>query len=257
MPGNLFLMFVGWLATHLVLLSLLGFVVAGAFVFGFVELPSGHFLQGPSQTTAARTAPPAPAAEPVPPTAPRSPSDRARERDVAPAREASVGPRSDAPAALLDSRGRSDPDPVGGETGRRTPKLIGGSIPVYADPRMPPGRGAPGPDGFRPAYEPAAPAAVVPTRDEQVQAARRAFWNGDFERAEAAYMDVISRFPEDADLFGELGNLYVAMGNGDLALDAYYEAALRLQAEGQTERLGLIADLLRKEGDARADQLGP
>ena len=93
------------------------------------------------------------------------------------------------------------------------------------------------------------------TRDEFVQQARRAYWNGDFEAAEAAYMQMLSAFPGDADAFGELGNLYQSMGRPAQALDAYFEAGLRLKAEGNSEKLQQIIELMQKEGDARGDQL--
>ena len=93
------------------------------------------------------------------------------------------------------------------------------------------------------------------TRDEFVQQARRAYWNGDFEAAEAAYMEMLLVFPGDADAFGELGNLYQSMGRPAQALDAYFEAGLRLKAEGNREKLQQIIELMQKEGDGRGDQL--
>ena len=96
-----------------------------------------------------------------------------------------------------------------------------------------------------------------PTRNELVQQARRVFWNGEFEAAEKVYMDVLARFPGDPDLFGELGNLYRAMGRPEQARDAYYAAAVRLKAAGEREKLTVIRDLLEAEGDSRVSELGP
>jgi tetratricopeptide (TPR) repeat protein len=93
------------------------------------------------------------------------------------------------------------------------------------------------------------------TREDYLQRARRAFWNGEFEAAEAGYMAMISAHPADADGFGELGNLYQSMGKPQRALDAYYEAAVRLKASGEQERFRELVELLTREGDPRADTL--
>ena len=90
-----------------------------------------------------------------------------------------------------------------------------------------------------------------------VQQARRAFWNGDFEGAESAYMSVISAYPEDADAFGELGNLYQAMGKDEQAMDAYFEAGILLEQAGEREKLKQIIDLLVKKGDQRIHRFTP
>ena len=139
--------------------------------------------------------------------------------------------------------------------------MIGGSLPIYDQSRFKPSNSDPLPEegngAFRPPDEGSPPGPLTVTRDDLFQDARRAFWNGDFEAAEAAYMALVSEFPADADAFGELGNLYQAMGKPKLALDAYFEAALRLQAVGELERLTEMVELLRREGDARADRFTP
>lgn len=84
-----------------------------------------------------------------------------------------------------------------------------------------------------------------------MQRARRAFWDGEFEAAEAAYMDLVAVYPEDADLFGELGNLYEAMGQEALALDAYYEAGVRLKRGDFREKLDKVIEIFEKKGDDR------
>jgi tetratricopeptide (TPR) repeat protein len=89
-----------------------------------------------------------------------------------------------------------------------------------------------------------------------VQTARRAFWNGDLEAAEAAYIEAIARYPDDPDLFGELGNLYVSMGRRQRALDAFYESALRLRATGESEKLSEVIDLLESYGYPEEVQSG-
>jgi hypothetical protein len=118
------------------------------------------------------------------------------------------------------------------------PAMIGGTLPNYNQP-----------DGgrFRPGEVPKA-AWGRPDRDALVQDARRAYWNGNFDAAERVYMDAITAYPDDPDLFGELGNLYQAMGLDDRALDAYFEAARRLQASGELEKMSQVMDLLESRG---------
>ncbi len=195
MPANPLSAAFNWLATHLVVLCLIGFVVAGLMLSG----PIG----GGASLTQLR--PPA-----------------------------ESGPDSDTVDVAADTPGSA-------------PRLIGGNLPVYDR--------AGSADGFRPqAAEPLSATAGL-TRDEYLQRARRAYWNGEFEQAEAAYLDMIRAFPGDADAFGELGNVYQSMGRQERALDAYYEAAVRLQAAGETQRLRPLTELFANQGDSRLDQL--
>lgn len=110
--------------------------------------------------------------------------------------------------------------------------------------------------GFRP---PTAGATIPETegggRDDLLQQARRAFWNDDFGAAEAAYMNLVAAYPRDADAFGELGNLYEAMGKPSQALDAYYEAGIRLKAAGDTAKLQQVIDLFERNEDPRVADL--
>jgi hypothetical protein len=253
MPGNLLSIIVGWLATHLVFFGFLGYLCAGLFVAGVIDWPPDG---GEETSPVSRTVAPAP--------------------EVTKGADASASPKlppNEAPAKSIQQSGPALPahdarsaDEHKPESPRKAPRLIGGTIPVYEDPRfalsaaapsaatkdaMPPG------DPFRPSV---AESGGLPfdggmTRDEFVQRARRAYWNGDFEAAEAAYMEMLSAYPGDADAFGELGNLYQSMGRSAQALDAYYEAGLRLKAGEGGEKLQEIIELLQKEGDSRSDQL--
>ena len=221
MPANLIWVFAAWVATHLVSFSLLGFLVAGVLLSGTVETPEG--AAGPAaQVQAGSSASPDPA------------------------RDERVAPTAENGSALVP---------------HKVPRLIGGTLPMHQEARVAPEpRGytpTAGGDAFRPPGEVAAAEPVRMTRDESVQRARRAFWNGDFETAEAAYMALISEYPADADAFGELGNLYQSMGEPARALDAYYEAGIRLKSTGDIEKLQQIIDLFVQEGDARAARLSP
>ena len=154
------------------------------------------------------------------------------------------------------------PQPGAGD--RPQPRMIGGSLPIYGLEDKPQGSGsesfsAPA-DGFRPegdlSQTPPEPS-LERSRDDLIQDARRAFWNGDFEGAEVAYVTILTRYPGDADTFGELGNLYQSMGRPEQAIDAYYEAAIRLKAQGNATKLETIIGLLEESGDPRAASLRP
>lgn len=224
MPGSLILSLLSFFASHLVVLTLAAFVVVGAHLAGlWGDMPGS--LQPP---VAAAGSPTAAAPMPSSPGAATRPSD-----PLEPARRAQGTPSS-APADA---------------TTARQPVLIGGALPNYA---------SAGVGAFRPPLagsETLAPA--PPDREAQVQRARRAFWNGDFEGAEAAYVSLISRYPEDADAFGELGNLYQSTGRPALALDAYFAAAVRLRAAGNRDKLIEVIDLLETHDYPDTRQLRP
>lgn len=242
MPANLVSSLAGWFATHLVAISFLGFILVGLVVFRVIDMPAGQWVD----TERPRPSVEAEFGQPL-----GSPEG---------ATEASLGP---ATAARGDrgETGEAPSDRLSQDAGRpskpSSPKLIGGSLPLY-EPDAASSTGfsqhAVG-DPFRPPYE--TPVTETISREVLVQDARRAFWNGDFEAAERVYLALLSAYPEDADAFGELGNLYHSMGRTEAALDAYFEAGLRLQATGEREKLLQVIDFLLEEGDERAHQLTP
>ena len=217
MPANPLSLAIAWVASHLVALSLLGFLVTGLYVFGLI---------GSSD----------PASDASPEVSANTATTDSGEGSAAP-----VAAGSDLPIATP------------------SPRLIGGSLPIHGPAEASAyqtGQGAPAEaDGFRPPEQESPQTVTAMTREDSLQQARRAFWNGEFEAAEAGYMAMIAAYPADPDGFGELGNLYQSMGKPKRALDAYYEAALRLKANGERERFHELAELLAGEGDPRADQL--
>jgi hypothetical protein len=237
MPVNYLSVLGTFLASHLVILTLLLFLAVGLRLGG---------VWGAGDGVAAETPPQGPVMGEG-----RVPSDMG---EIAPSgRPPVVSAPPSTRAADLPPEERDRPRP--------SPRLIGGSLPVYGVPTEEgpsSGPGRPPDDGFRPpGFLPTEPAATVPSHDELIQQARRAFWNGDFEGAEAAYMTVLSQYPGDPDVFGELGNLYQSMGKPQQALDAYFEAAVRLKAQGDESKLNKIIVLLEEQGDPRGSSLRP
>jgi len=243
MPATLISSLLRWVANHLVAFSLLGFVVAGLAVFGVVELPGVGVDPADTRQRHAGDVPRV--------------SAGAGSVAVAPPASADPVPPAGATAAEARSSLRGD-GLEHGAASSKTPKLIGGSLPLRAsvEAGLPdPGSATGLEGGFRPPVDTGVPAAAVSSRAELIQQARRAYWNGDFEAAEAAYLTALSFYPADADVFGELGNLYQSMGKPAEALDAFYEAGVRLKAAEETEKLNQIIDLLSLEGDPRAELL--
>jgi hypothetical protein len=213
MPRGVISSLLHWLATHLVSITLIGFLIVGLVLSGVIQLPSraAWKLGG--------------VAIPHP------------------------GQRVGDPPASEDLR-LSPSQPAA----RKAPKLIGGSLPVQGEAQFDGDSAASSGGGFRPSTA-MPPGAAGRGREDLLQQARRAFWNGDFQAAEAAYIDLISTYPADADAFGELGNLYEAMGKPSEALDAHYEAGIRLRAAGETGKLQQVIDLLERKADPRARNL--
>ena len=220
MRGSSFLGGVGnWLACHLVILTLLGFVLAGVALFLPAEVRQ---------------------------------SQGAGETDIAPHVVLRGPDRPSVVATEPASRAAGDK----GEPAARQPKLIGGNLPNrHGAGSLEEAAGRHPDSGFRPMGEQTPDAPSMPDRAQWVQAARRAFWNGEFELAEATYMDLLTYFPGDADAFGELGNLYHAMGRRQAAGDAFYEAGVRLKLSGQSEKLHAVISYLEEQSDDRAAQL--
>ena len=223
MPTNPLSLALNWLATHLVALSLLGFLVAGLLVSGVIDTGPAAGPQARPESTGSAPA--------------RSPPDSSAAPEQGPGHAApDPGQTPGGPPAM-----RSDTAPQG-------PQLIGGALPMYQ-------QAGEGDQTFRPPG--GAAESGLRTQKDLLQQARRAFWNGDFEASEAAYLVLIAEYPSDANAFGELGNLYQAMGEPDRALDAYFEAAIRFKAAGEHEKLKEIIEVLRREKDERAEQLVP
>ena len=102
---------------------------------------------------------------------------------------------------------------------------------------------------------PSPPAVTKRELDRLLRAARRAFWEGAPEQAESHYLRYLSVSPGDANVFGELGNLYQSMGRRNDALDAYFEAGVRFKASGDQGQLMQIVELLAEAGDPRLGDL--
>ncbi len=224
--------FGNWLMTHLVALGFLAFAVVGIVfyepIFDAKQPPKGP---PPEQATVAEARVPTPP-KPARPVAPEKQGSQFRpllpEEIVAATQE----PKPAAPPAPAAA---SKPKPAPPAKHRLRPLS-----------EQPSGEGAAQGESDNP--WPGLPPLLVK--------ARQAFIAGRLAEAESFYLEHLHQHPKDADAFGELGNLYYAMGRPQDALDAYYQAGIRLRRmPGRAESLKLVISLLKKAGDPRAEVL--
>lgn len=85
--------------------------------------------------------------------------------------------------------------------------------------------------------------------------ARSAYVISDFNAAIEKYKELIDLEGHEADFYGELGNVYYAMGNWSMAGEYYYEAALRLIEKGKTSQLSYLHRVIQGLDAGRAEKL--
>jgi tetratricopeptide (TPR) repeat protein len=77
----------------------------------------------------------------------------------------------------------------------------------------------------------------------------------DWPGAEAAYLRLVLEYPDKAEPYGELGNLYLYRQDKIKAADAYWQAALRLKGEDQALRLQGLLEVLEQIDPDKAKSL--
>jgi len=97
--------------------------------------------------------------------------------------------------------------------------------------------------------QPAAPVA------ERLTEARRAYWQGDLTRSETQYVALAQGAPENADVNGELGNIYFAQARYDKAADAYFVTGKLLVENGNPQQVGQIIGVLQSIAPQKAATL--
>lgn len=86
-------------------------------------------------------------------------------------------------------------------------------------------------------------------------AARRAFANGDAAQAVSLYRQLVADNPGNADVAGELGNVYMAMGKPQAAAEQYYEAGLRMLQGPNKMRANSVLGVLNQVAPDKAAEL--
>jgi Flp pilus assembly protein TadD len=86
-------------------------------------------------------------------------------------------------------------------------------------------------------------------------AARTAFQNGQYEKSIGLYRDIIAANSDRFDAWGEMGNVYMRIGDSVQAGAAYYEAAAIMVRHGQPARARSVLPLLYRLDRNKARQL--
>lgn len=91
--------------------------------------------------------------------------------------------------------------------------------------------------------------------EDLLRAARIAFNQGDLATSVNAYKSLIELNNDEADFYGELGNVYYAQGNWSEAGLAYYEAATRLIEQKQLAQVSYLQRVIQGLDAERAEKL--
>jgi tetratricopeptide (TPR) repeat protein len=135
-----------------------------------------------------------------------------------------------------------------------------------ADQVAQPAPAQPVPPARQPAQPATQPAPVAPdrpvTRDTAGEterqlwiAARTAFQNGQYEKSIDLYRDIVAADTDSFDAWGEMGNVYLRIGDTGQAGAAYYEAAAIMVRLGQPARARGVLPLLYRLDQNKARQL--
>ena len=107
----------------------------------------------------------------------------------------------------------------------------------------------------KPAQAPEPMASQPPPRPRDLEAeklyeswtrARQLLRQRDLDGAERAYLDLTDRWPKHPDLFGELGNVYVLLGEKGSAQSAFRRARKLLEPMGPSPQLGAVTRWLER-----------
>lgn len=98
---------------------------------------------------------------------------------------------------------------------------------------------------------------TAPVKDIQSRLAdaRQAYWSRDLETAEALYKSLVADTPTNADIKGELGNLYYGMRRMNEAAQMYHQTGLQLIADGNTRQIMPLIGVLQSIAPDKADDL--
>lgn len=102
---------------------------------------------------------------------------------------------------------------------------------------------------------PAKEAAPKPDPKQSIATARDLFAKGNVSEAIAAYQALLKTSPDEADAWGELGNVYHSAGRLQDASRAYFEAATRLIDKGEAARARALMPAVKANAPALADEL--
>jgi tetratricopeptide (TPR) repeat protein len=88
----------------------------------------------------------------------------------------------------------------------------------------------------------------------RLEQARAYFWERDISAALQAYQSLADSYPERAEVWGELGNLYFNIRRTSDAMGSYAKAAELLTQQGDAERARALLDVMYRLDARRASQ---
>jgi tetratricopeptide (TPR) repeat protein len=88
----------------------------------------------------------------------------------------------------------------------------------------------------------------------RLEQARAYFWQRDIRAALQAYRGLAESYPERAEVWGELGNLYFNIRRTSEAMDSYAQAVKLLTEQGDAERARALLDVMYRLDARRASQ---
>ncbi len=91
--------------------------------------------------------------------------------------------------------------------------------------------------------------------DEQLAAARQAYWNGDAAKAEELYKSLAAEFASKADVQGELGNLFFTQRRMDEAAEHFFNAGKLSLEAGNFPQAQAMIGVLQGIAPAKANDL--
>ncbi len=109
-----------------------------------------------------------------------------------------------------------------------------------------------------PTAQPAAPAPTTKPAanlESRLKEARQTYWSRDMAGAEARYKGLVNDFPDNADIKGELGNLYYAQRRNSEAAEMYHQAGLQLIKDGNPQQVMLLIGVLQAIAPAKSADL--
>jgi tetratricopeptide (TPR) repeat protein len=103
----------------------------------------------------------------------------------------------------------------------------------------------------QPAVEPADPADF----QSKLEQARALYWRQDIRGAVQAYQGLTESYPDQAEAWGELGNLYFSMQQSTEAAGAYAQAIELLIAKGDSTSARNLLEAMRRLDPGKASEL--
>lgn len=117
----------------------------------------------------------------------------------------------------------------------------------------------PAPTPNAPTTAPAAAPTAAPTAASDIQTrldqARKTYWNRDITGAETLYKSLAADAPANADIKGELGNLYYSQRRMSEAAQMYHQTGVQLIKDGNTRQIMPLIGVLQSIAPDMANDL--